>query len=203
MFSPTKSTMALEAEKQETVRKMTRCWAEPEILVRISTDDATYQPPGAPPIAVDEFVATIGAFATAFPEWAMKTEVLGFNDDGTAEVTTQQLSGAMKADLAAFGPWPEVKLADAPAAIRDGFEAVYPKETATIEFTYDGKKIKKAVWHSVEATEGANTTHVDPPSGFICLCTLLGARKKIPLFNPPIMAMHYLAKWAKKLGIKM
>ena len=203
MFSPTKSTMALEAEKQETVRKMTRCWAEPEILVRISTDDATYQPPGAPPIAVDEFVATIGAFSAAFPDWAMKTEVLGFNDDGTAEVTTQQLSGAMKADLAAFGPWPEVKLADAPAAIRDGFEAVYPKETATIEFTYDGKKIKKAVWHSVEATEGANTTHVDPPSGFICLYTLLGARKKIPLFNPPIMAMHYVAKWAKKLGIKM
>ena len=47
------------------------------------------------------------------------------------------------------------------------------------EFTYDGKKIKKAVWHSVEATEGANTTHVDPPSGFICLYTLLGARKAI------------------------
>ncbi|KAH8085494.1 hypothetical protein JL720_7479 [Aureococcus anophagefferens] len=198
MFSPTKSTMALEAEKQETVRKMTRCWAEPEILVRISTDDATYQPPGAPPIAVDEFVATIGAFASV-PEWAMKTEVLGFNDDGTAEVTTQQLSGAMKADLAAFGPWPEVKLADAPAAIRDGFEAVYPKETATIEFTYDGKKIKKAVWHSVEATEGANTTHVDPPSGFICLRL---ARRRSPV-QPAHHGHAHLAKWAKKLGIKM
>ena len=121
----------------------------------------------------------------------------------SALVTEEPSGGDDSADLAAFGPWPAVKLADAPAAIRDGFEAVYPKETATIEFTYDGKKIKKAGWHSVEATEGANTTHVDPPSGFICLYTLLGARKKIPLFNPPIMAMHYLAKWAKKLGIKM
>lgn len=36
--------------------------------------------------------------------------------------------------------------------------------------------------------------HVDPPSGFIALYTCLGARKKIPFFFPPIMAVHYASK---------
>ncbi|KAH8048527.1 hypothetical protein JL721_11925 [Aureococcus anophagefferens] len=183
----------------ETVRKMTRCWAEPRSSSASRRTTRRTSRPARRRSPSTSSSLTIGV-RDSVPEWAMKTEVLGFNDDGTAEVTTQQLSGAMKADLAAFGPWPEVKLRGRARRSRR-LRAVYPKETATIEFTYDGKKIKKAVWHSVEATEGANTTHVDPPSGFICL--RLGAAQEDALFNPPIMAMHYLAKWAKKLGIKM
>ena len=193
-FSPTKSEIALEDEKKATIKKFAKIWRDPASLTTICTNEATMQPPGAPPIGVEEFVKTLGAFKTAFPDWTMTAEVLSIDDDGIAEVATQQFAGAMKKDLDAFGPWPEVKLEDAPEDIQKGLKLVFPMEIAAVEFTDDGRKIKKATWHSLGDDNGATTTHVDPSNGFIALYTVLGARKKIPMFFPPIMATHYVKK---------
>ena len=45
-------------------------------------------------------------FHGAFPNWTSAVHGATKNEDGSWEVLTQQLMGAMKADLAAMGPFP-------------------------------------------------------------------------------------------------
>ena len=73
-------------------------------------------PPGAPPLPMDAMLGICAKMTVAFPDW--KSLCLGItkNDDGTYSVLTQQIIGAMKADLPAIEgtPFPEVKLEELP-----------------------------------------------------------------------------------------
>ena len=73
-------------------------------------------PPGAPPLPMDAMLGICAKMTVAFPDW--KSLCLGItkNDDGTYSVLTQQVIGAMKADLPAIEgtPFPEVKLEELP-----------------------------------------------------------------------------------------
>ena len=73
-------------------------------------------PPGAPPLPMDVMLGICGKMTVAFPDW--KSLCLGIekNEDGTYSVLTQQIIGAMKADLPAIEdtPFPEVKLEELP-----------------------------------------------------------------------------------------
>ena len=68
-------------------------------------------PPGAPPLPMNAMLGICAKMTVAFPDW--KSLCLGItkNDDGTYSVLTQQVIGAMKADLPAIEgtPFPEVK----------------------------------------------------------------------------------------------
>ena len=80
------------------------------------TEDAEVAYPGAPPFPVAFMMGMTTKFHGAFPDW--KSLCLGItkNDDGTYSVLTQQIIGAMKADLPAIEgtPFPEVKLEELP-----------------------------------------------------------------------------------------
>tara|TARA_B100001758_G_C18240311_1_gene520153 strand:- start:183 stop:761 length:579 start_codon:yes stop_codon:yes gene_type:complete len=73
-------------------------------------------PPGAPPLPMDAMLGICAKMTVAFPDW--KSLCLGItkNEDGTYSVLTQQVIGAMKADLPAIEgtPFPEVKLEELP-----------------------------------------------------------------------------------------
>ena len=100
-------------------------------------------PPGAPPLPMDAMLGICAKMTVAFPDW--KSLCLGItkNDDGTYSVLTQQVIGAMKADLPAIEgtPFPEVKLDEIPEEAK--VEIVFPVEVTT--YTLEGGKIKKIV----------------------------------------------------------
>ena len=92
-------------------------------------------PPGAPPLPMDAMLGICGKMVVAFPDW--KSLCLGItkNDDGTYSVLTQQIIGAMKADLPAIEgtPFPEVKLEELPDEAK--IEMTLPVEgSAQIKF---------------------------------------------------------------------
>ena len=99
-------------------------------------------PPGAPPLPMDAMLGICAKMTVAFPDW--KSLCLGItkNDDGTYSVLTQQIIGAMKADLPAIEgtPFPEVKLDEIPEEAK--VEMVFPVEV--MKYTLEGDRIKKA-----------------------------------------------------------
>ena len=99
-------------------------------------------PPGAPPLPMDAMLGICAKMTVAFPDW--KSLCLGItkNDDGTYSVLTQQIIGAMKADLPAIEgtPFPEVKLDELPDSAK--VEMVFPVEV--MKYTLEGDRIKKA-----------------------------------------------------------
>ena len=99
-------------------------------------------PPGAPPLPMDAMLGICAKMTVAFPDW--KSLCLGItkNEDGTYSVLTQQVIGAMKADLPAIEgtPFPEVKLDEIPEEAK--VEMVFPVEV--MKYTLEGDRIKKA-----------------------------------------------------------
>ena len=88
------------------------------------TDDGVFSPPGSPPMPMGALSGMMEPMRGAFPDWTSAVHGATKNEDGTWEVLTQQLMGAMKADLAAMGPFPPVALADAPSL--QGPECCWP-----------------------------------------------------------------------------
>ena len=80
----------------------------------------------------------------ALPDW--KSLCLGIekNEDGTYTVLTQQVCGAMKADLPAVEgtPFPEVKVAEIPEEAK--IEMTLPVEVGT--YTMEDGKVKKGLY---------------------------------------------------------
>ena len=59
MFSPTKSEIALEHEKQNTVAVFSTMWTNPDVLLSVCTKECSLQPPGAPPLPVEEMMTSV------------------------------------------------------------------------------------------------------------------------------------------------
>ena len=101
-------------------------------------------PPGAPPLPMDAMLGICAKMTVAFPDW--KSLCLGItkNDDGTYSVLTQQVIGAMKADLPAIEgtPFPEVKLEELPDEAK--IEMTLPVEVGT--YTMEDGKVKKGLY---------------------------------------------------------
>ena len=101
-------------------------------------------PPGAPPLPMDAMLGICAKMTVAFPDW--KSLCLGIekNEDGTYTVLTQQVCGAMKADLPAVEgtPFPEVKVAEIPDEAK--IEMTLPVEVGT--YTMEDGKVKKGLY---------------------------------------------------------
>ena len=67
----------------------------------VSAEGCEFGPPGAPPLPIDAMLGICKNMVGALPDW--KSLCLGIekNEDGTYTVLTQQVCGAMKADLPA------------------------------------------------------------------------------------------------------
>ena len=101
-------------------------------------------PPGAPPLPMDAMLGICAKMTVAFPDW--KSLCLGItkNDDGTYSVLTQQVIGAMKADLPAIEgfPFPAVAVAEIPEEAK--IEMTLPVEVGT--YTMEDGKVKKGLY---------------------------------------------------------
>ena len=108
----------------------------------VSAEGCEFGPPGAPPLPIDAMLGICKNMVGALPDW--KSLCLGIekNEDGTYTVLTQQVCGAMKADLPAVEgtPFPEVKLDELPDSAK--VEMVFPVEV--MKYTLEGDRIKKA-----------------------------------------------------------
>ena len=111
----------------------------------VSAEGCEFGPPGAPPLPVDAMLAiSAKGMGVAFPDW--KSLCLGIekNEDGTYTVLTQQVCGAMKADLPAVEgtPFPEVKVEEIPDEAK--IEMTLPVEVGT--YTMEDGKVKKGLY---------------------------------------------------------
>ena len=121
----------------------------------VSAEGCEFGPPGAPPLPIDAMLGICKNMVGALPDW--KSLCLGIekNEDGTYTVLTQQVLGAMKADLPAVEgfPFPAVAVAEIPEEAK--IEIVFPVEVGKITLT-DGK-VSKGEWvgETKEGVEGA------------------------------------------------
>ena len=111
----------------------------------VSAEGCEFGPPGAPPLPIDAMLAYCGqGMAVACPDW--KSLCLGIekNEDGTYTVLTQQVLGAMKADLPAVEgfPFPAVAVAEIPEEAK--IEMTLPVEVGT--YTMEDGKVKKGLY---------------------------------------------------------
>ena len=111
----------------------------------VSAEGCEFGPPGAPPLPIDAMLAYCGqGMAVACPDW--KSLCLGIekNEDGTYTVLTQQVIGAMKADLPAIEgfPFPAVAVAEIPEEAK--IEMTLPVEVGT--YTMEDGKVKKGLY---------------------------------------------------------
>ena len=111
----------------------------------VSAEGCEFGPPGAPPLPVDAMLAiSAKGMGVAFPDW--KSLCLGIekNEDGTYTVLTQQVLGAMKADLPAIEgfPFPAVAVAEIPEEAK--IEMTLPVEVGT--YTMEDGKVKKGLY---------------------------------------------------------
>ena len=111
----------------------------------VSAEGCEFGPPGAPPLPVDAMLAiSAQGMGVAFPDW--KSLCLGIekNEDGTYTVLTQQVCGAMKADLPAVEgtPFPAVAVAEIPEEAK--IEMTLPVEVGT--YTMEDGKVKKGLY---------------------------------------------------------
>ena len=111
----------------------------------VSAEGCEFGPPGAPPLPIDAMLAYCGqGMAVACPDW--KSLCLGIekNEDGTYTVLTQQVLGAMKADLPAIEgfPFPAVAVAEIPEEAK--IEMTLPVEVGT--YTMEDGKVKKGLY---------------------------------------------------------
>lgn len=112
--------------------------------IKACTPTATFNPPGAPPMGMEMFMGMFGVTLKAFPEWESKVAFVEEQADGTCIVGTQQISGPMKEDMAAMGPFPEVTLAAVPEQIKTG--VVFPVEVGRYSFNAAGDKIQSGTY---------------------------------------------------------
>ena len=111
----------------------------------VSAEGCEFGPPGAPPLPIDAMLAYCGqGMVVACPDW--KSLCLGIekNEDGTYTVLTQQVLGAMKADLPAVEgfPFPAVAVAEIPEEAK--IEVTLPVEVGT--YTMEDGKVKKGLY---------------------------------------------------------
>ena len=111
----------------------------------VSAEGCEFGPPGAPPLPIDAMLAYCGqGMVVACPDW--KSLCLGIekNEDGTYTVLTQQVLGAMKADLPAIEgfPFPAVAVAEIPEEAK--IEMTLPVEVGT--YTMEDGKVKKGLY---------------------------------------------------------
>ena len=111
----------------------------------VSAEGCEFGPPGAPPLPIDAMLAYCGqGMAVACPDW--KSLCLGIekNEDGTYTVLTQQVLGAMKADLPAVEgfPFPAVAVTEIPEEAK--IEVTLPVEVGT--YTMEDGKVKKGLY---------------------------------------------------------
>jgi hypothetical protein len=105
-------------------------------------EGALFNPPGAPPMPIDVMSGMCKTTAVAFPDWSGRTLGVTKMSDNTYTVLTQQVAGAMQADMEAMGPFPAVALADAPDVCKDKEKGVaFPVEVGTYTLSADRKKI--------------------------------------------------------------
>lgn len=105
-------------------------------------EGALFNPPGAPPMPIDDMSGMCKTTLAAFPDWAGRTLGVVKMSNGTYTVLTQQVAGAMQADMEAMGPFPAVSLADAPDMCKDRENGIaFPVEVGTYKLSADGKKI--------------------------------------------------------------
>ena len=130
----------------------------------VSAEGCEFGPPGAPPLPVDAMLAiSAKGMGVAFPDW--KSLCLGIekNEDGTYTVLTQQVLGAMKADLPAVEgfPFPAVAVAEIPEEAK--IEVTLPVEVGT--YTMEDGKVKKGLYvgESRDGVEGA----AEPTPAFV------------------------------------
>lgn len=110
----------------------------------VSADKATMNPPGAPPMGLPMMMGMIEVTKGAFPQWKSEVVFVEEQHDGTCIVGTQQISGPMTGDMAAMGPFPEVKLDGAPALAKAG--VVFPVEVGRYTLTPEGDKVQCATY---------------------------------------------------------
>ena len=111
----------------------------------VSAEGCEFGPPGAPPLPIDAMLAYCGqGMVVACPDW--KSLCLGIekNEDGTYTVLTQQVLGAMKADLPAVEgfPFPAVAVTEIPEEAK--IEVTLPVEVGT--YTMEDGKVKKGLY---------------------------------------------------------
>jgi hypothetical protein len=161
-------------------------WAE---AASVCTADAMFNPPGAPPMSIPALQGMMARAYVAFPDWRSMVHSVAKSADGTYEVLTQQLIGAMRADLPAMGQFPAVALADAPPLMQQ--ELKLPVEVGT--YTVVGGKITRGVYSGTTRTvEGVvvspevraiwNKKGDLSDVGFGCLYQMLGVA---PAWAPP------------------
>lgn len=156
-----------------------------------AAEGCEFGPPGAPPLPMDAMLGICKTMVVALPDW--KSLCLGIekNENGTYTVLTQQVCGAMKADLAAIEgtPFPEVKLAELTEEMK--VEMTLPVEVGT--YTLEGGKVKQGLYvgETREGVAGAAEPHPafvqmwkDGDYGFGGLFKFLGK----PLPAPPVVA---------------
>ena len=111
----------------------------------VSAEGCEFGPPGAPPLPIDAMLAYCGqGMAVACPDWKSLCLGIAKNEDGTYTVLTQQVIGAMKADLPAIEgfPFPAVAVAEIPEEAK--IEMTLPVEVGT--YTMEDGKVKKGLY---------------------------------------------------------
>ena len=111
----------------------------------VSAEGCEFGPPGAPPLPIDAMLGICGTgMAVAFPDWKSLCLGIAKNEDGTYTVLTQQVLGAMKADLPAIEgfPFPAVAVAEIPEEAK--IEMTLPVEVGT--YTMEDGKVKKGLY---------------------------------------------------------
>ena len=111
----------------------------------VSAEGCEFGPPGAPPLPIDALLGICGTgMAVAFPDWKRLCLGIAKNEDGTYTVLTQQVIGAMKADLPALAgfPFPAVAVAEIPEEAK--IEMTLPVEVGT--YTMEDGKVKKGLY---------------------------------------------------------
>ena len=133
-------------------------------LTAFCTENALFNPPGAPPMPIHALATMAGSIKQAFPQW--KSVLLEYkeNADGSATILTQQQLGPMEKDLPAMGPYPAVSLKEASTRAKENAN-VFPIEVGTYTFNEQGDKIQCGTYEGdiVEVEKNPAISHCGKP----------------------------------------
>ena len=110
----------------------------------LSTADCMFNPPGAPPMPIGQFLGMCAGTKSAFPNWTSVCHGAKRNKDGSYTILTQQCIGPMEADFPAMGPLPAVALSSVPEIMKQDLKL--PVEVGTYRLSADGTKIASGTY---------------------------------------------------------
>jgi len=148
-------------------------------MKELMTEDGTGQAPGGPVMPTPAWNEFLTCLSQGHPDLVMAIKDIKENEDGTCTTQTQMRWGLLKADIPAYGPFPEVKFAEAPETAKTT-PLIFPFETCVFGFTEDGSKLTKIEFTN-ELGETADATSMEMGAvGALPIYTNGGVADKMP-----------------------